>query len=71
MQKNNMQSTENKTEDCSETSENVLMNIKYISKLEMQRSILNKLVDINLNQSSYDKDLDQGKSETNELLTNK
>lgn len=66
-----MQSTENKTEDCSETSENVLMSIKYISKLEMQRSILNKLVDINLNQSSYDKDLDQGKSETNDLLTNK
>jgi len=71
MQKANKHPTNDDSEVLTENSENVQKNIKFINKLEMQRSILNKLVDINLNQPVCNQDLDQGKSETNELLTNK
>jgi hypothetical protein len=71
MQKANKHPTNHECEDCPENSENVKKNIKFIKKLEVQRSVLNKLVDINLNQPICNKDVDHDKSETNDLLTNK
>ncbi len=36
---------ESQNEDCPEKSENILKNVKYIKKLTLQRIVLSKLVD--------------------------
>jgi len=45
MQKGNKHPTEPETDICQEISENISENEKYIKKLALQRSVLNKLVD--------------------------
>jgi hypothetical protein len=45
MRKNNKHPSETQTDDCSAISENISENEKYIKKLALQRSVLNKLVD--------------------------
>jgi hypothetical protein len=53
---------ETENEPLPENSENILENVKYIKKLKLQRSVLNKLVASELNQSAGDEGADPVKT---------
>ncbi len=70
MPKKNTLPSESQNDACPENSENILENVKYIKKLKLQRSVLNKLVASELNQSAGDEGDDPAKT-VNTKITKK
>jgi len=66
MQKSNKHPTEPETDNCQESSENISENEKYIKKLALQRSVLNKLVDNSKKFTSSVKSTSSQESESNQ-----
>jgi hypothetical protein len=59
MSKENEQLNESENEACAANSENVVENVKYIKKLELQRSVLlNMLVGSDINQPADTNSID-------------
>jgi hypothetical protein len=70
MRKNNKHPTEPENEICGESSENIFENVKYMKKLELQRSILNMLVSPDIKDSTTDKNSDPDSPDSKKSLTN-
>ncbi|PKP45205.1 MAG: hypothetical protein CVT94_18720 [Bacteroidetes bacterium HGW-Bacteroidetes-11] len=71
MKKNNKHPTETEIEDSPANSENVFENVKYIKKLALQRSVLNKLVGTDKALPAADQNENSSSPDSNQSQTNK
>jgi hypothetical protein len=71
MPKRNKHPAEHENEVCSAHSDNVIENVKYVKMLELQRTVLNKIISTDLNQTSLVTNTNPGNPDCNNSQTNK
>lgn len=62
MQNNNKHPTENESKSAQEEADNVFESAKYIKQLELQRIVLNKMIDSNLDKLNQEQNKYKTKS---------